>query len=334
MTKQEFLDQLGQILWDLPEDERMDAVWYYEDYFADAGAENEQQVLRELGSPERIAEKIRASFEERLASDSFDKAMKQNEKQNDFGIDNEIKGDFGESTETKNNFTSDISNDEKGENLRRNTDATDTKVEGFGESDNNVFHSETIETQEYSNVNDFGSAGGSGGTAGGFGSAGGYGGTAGGFGSAGGYGGTAGGFGGAGGYGGNAGTASGQKGVQLRTKSYLTPAVLLLLLIFVGIPIAGPILLAFCLVMLGFFVGFGVGGVGMVACGVVLIGNGIINISLSSGIALLLFGSGLVVAAIGILFIIFAMNCGFRAVPAVFRWIAKMFRSVIGVRRA
>ena len=360
MTKQEFLDQLGQILWDLPEDERMDAVWYYEDYFADAGAENEQQVLRELGSPERIAEKIRASFEERLASDSFDKAMKQNEKQNDFGIDNEIKGDFGENTETKNNFTSDISNDEKGENLRRNTDATDTKVEGFGESDNNVFHSETIETQEYSNVNDFGSAGGSGGTAGGFGSAGGSGGTAGGFGGAGGSGGNAGGFGGAGGsggtaggfggaggyggnagsfgsaggYGGNAGTASGQKGVQLRTKSYLTPAVLLLLLIFVGIPIVGPILLAFCLVMLGFFVGFGVGGVGMVACGVVLIGNGIINISLSSGIALLLFGSGLVVAAIGILFIIFAMNCGFRAVPAVFRWIAKTFRSVIGVRRA
>ncbi len=386
MTKQEFLDQLGQILWDLPEDERMDAVWYYEDYFADAGAENEQQVLRELGSPERIAEKIRASFEERLASDSFDKAMKQNEKQNDFGIDNEIKGDFGENTETKNNFTSDISNDEKGENLRRNTDATDTKVEGFGESDNNVFHSETIETQEYSNVNDFGSAGGSGGTAGGFGSAGGsggtaggfggaggsggnaggfggaggsggtaggfggaggsggnaggfggaggYGGTAGGFGGAGGYGGNAGSFGSAGGYGGNAGTASGQKGVQLRTKSYLTPAVLLLLLIFVGIPIVGPILLAFCLVMLGFFVGFGVGGVGMVACGVVLIGNGIINISLSSGIALLLFGSGLVVAAIGILFIIFAMNCGFRAVPAVFRWIAKTFRSVIGVRRA
>ncbi len=329
MTKQEFLDQLGQILWDLPEDERMDAVWYYEDYFADAGAENEQQVLRELGSPERIAEKIRASFEERLASDSFDKAMKQNEKQNNFGIDNEIKGDFGENTKTKNNFTSDLSNDEK------------------GESDNNAFHSETIETQEYSNVNDFGSAGGSGGntggsgsaggsggTAGGFGGAGGYGGTAGGFGGAGGYGGTAGGFGGAGGYGGNAGTASGQKGVQLRTKSYLTPAVLLLLLIFVGIPIAGPILLAFCLVMLGFFVGFGVGGVGMVACGVILIGNGIINISLSSGIALLLFGSGLVVAAIGILFIIFAMNCGFRAVPAVFRWIAKTFRSVIGVRRA
>ena len=316
MTKQEFLDQLGQILWDLPEDERMDAVWYYEDYFADAGAENEQQVLRELGSPERIAEKIRASFEERLASDSFDKAMKQNEKQNNFGIDNEIKGDFGENTKTKNNFTSDLSNDEK------------------GESDNNAFHSETIETQEYSNVNDFGSAGGSGGNTGGSGSAGGSGGTAGGFGGAGGYGGTAGGFGGAGGYGGNAGTASGQKGVQLRTKSYLTPAVLLLLLIFVGIPIAGPILLAFCLVMLGFFVGFGVGGVGMVACGVILIGNGIINISLSSGIALLLFGSGLVVAAIGILFIIFAMNCGFRAVPAVFRWIAKTFRSVIGVRRA
>ena len=320
MTKQEFLDQLGQILWDLPEDERMDAVWYYEDYFADAGVENEQQVLRELGSPERVAEKIRASFEERLASeaaiDSFSKETKNGENQNNFGIDNEIKEVFGENTETKNSFTLDSSKDEK----RESFGGTDTKIEDFGKSDSKM--------QEHN----FNNAGGSNGNTGDFGSAG-YGGSTGGFGGAGGYGGSEGGFGGAGGYGGGAG-GSGGKGVQLRTKSYLTPAVLFLLLIFIGIPIGGPILLAFCMVMLGFFIGFGVGGVGMVAGGVVLFGNGIANISLSSGIALLLSGSGLVVAAIGIFFIIFAMNCGFRAVPAVFRWITKLFRSAFKVRRA
>lgn len=60
MTKYEFLGDLSRLLKDLPEEERKQALHYYEDYFADAGEDNEQEVLNELGSPENIAELIKA----------------------------------------------------------------------------------------------------------------------------------------------------------------------------------------------------------------------------------------------------------------------------------
>ena len=42
----------------LSPEEREDAVQFYEEYFDEAGTENEQAVLAELGSPEALAEKI------------------------------------------------------------------------------------------------------------------------------------------------------------------------------------------------------------------------------------------------------------------------------------
>lgn len=59
MTKYEFLGDLSRLLADLPEEERKQALHYYEDYFADAGEDNEQDVLKELGSPEEIADQIK-----------------------------------------------------------------------------------------------------------------------------------------------------------------------------------------------------------------------------------------------------------------------------------
>ena len=58
MTKQEFLTALSAELAALPEEERKLATAYYDDYFADAGAENELAVLRELGSPKAVAQSI------------------------------------------------------------------------------------------------------------------------------------------------------------------------------------------------------------------------------------------------------------------------------------
>ena len=58
MNRVEFMAELERLLADLPEDERQAAVQYYADYFADAGAENEAEVIRELGSPEKTAESI------------------------------------------------------------------------------------------------------------------------------------------------------------------------------------------------------------------------------------------------------------------------------------
>lgn len=64
MNKMQFLKELEQLLKDLPEADRRDAIAYYEDYFAEAGEENEAAVLEELGSPNKVAETIKAGFRE------------------------------------------------------------------------------------------------------------------------------------------------------------------------------------------------------------------------------------------------------------------------------
>ena len=55
MNRVEFMQQLERLLMDIPEHDRLDAIAYYNDYFDEAGAENEAQVIRELGSPEKVA---------------------------------------------------------------------------------------------------------------------------------------------------------------------------------------------------------------------------------------------------------------------------------------
>ncbi len=63
MRKEEFLRRLNALLSDLGEEERREALTYYEEYFADAGVENEAEILSALGSPEQVAEQIRAGLE-------------------------------------------------------------------------------------------------------------------------------------------------------------------------------------------------------------------------------------------------------------------------------
>ena len=62
MDKTEFIWQLNQMLADLPEEERAEAVSYYEEYLEDAGLEQEAQTLEELGSPEQVAAIIRENL--------------------------------------------------------------------------------------------------------------------------------------------------------------------------------------------------------------------------------------------------------------------------------
>lgn len=59
MNKTEFMRQLESLLQNISEQERREALQYYEDYFADAGPENEQAVIEALGNPARVAENIR-----------------------------------------------------------------------------------------------------------------------------------------------------------------------------------------------------------------------------------------------------------------------------------
>lgn len=62
MNRIEFIAELERLLEDMPEEERRAAVQYYADYFADAGEEKEEDVLRELGSPRKVAESIKADY--------------------------------------------------------------------------------------------------------------------------------------------------------------------------------------------------------------------------------------------------------------------------------
>lgn len=59
MNRIEFMDQLDKLLSELPESERSEAMQYYNDYFDDAGSEHEQEILQELGTPERVAQIIK-----------------------------------------------------------------------------------------------------------------------------------------------------------------------------------------------------------------------------------------------------------------------------------
>lgn len=58
MNKQEYLSELEAHLASLSEEERTNALQFYEEYFEDAGPENEQQVISELGKPFALAKSI------------------------------------------------------------------------------------------------------------------------------------------------------------------------------------------------------------------------------------------------------------------------------------
>lgn len=67
MNKEIFLKELRCFLADIPEEEREQAIHYYEDYFADAGSENEDTVIAELGSPVDLAKQIMSANLENIA---------------------------------------------------------------------------------------------------------------------------------------------------------------------------------------------------------------------------------------------------------------------------
>lgn len=64
MNRIEFMTGLAALLQDIPEIERKEAMQYYNDYFDDAGEENEQEVILELESPDKVAAKIKAGLDD------------------------------------------------------------------------------------------------------------------------------------------------------------------------------------------------------------------------------------------------------------------------------
>lgn len=62
MTREAFMRELEYLLQDIQDDEKEDAIQYYRDYFDEAGPDNQESVVREFGSPERVAAIIRSDL--------------------------------------------------------------------------------------------------------------------------------------------------------------------------------------------------------------------------------------------------------------------------------
>lgn len=62
MDRASFLRELDVLLQDIPREERQEAMEFYEGYFEDAGPENEEAILKELVSPARAAQRIKAGL--------------------------------------------------------------------------------------------------------------------------------------------------------------------------------------------------------------------------------------------------------------------------------
>lgn len=59
MNRIQFMSELNALLSDIPEEEREEALQYYNDYFEDAGEEMEDQIIEKLGSPKKVADTIK-----------------------------------------------------------------------------------------------------------------------------------------------------------------------------------------------------------------------------------------------------------------------------------
>ena len=64
MNKHEFMSALGEALSVLPEEERRSVLQYYEDYFLDAEGESDEQIIKGLGEPHKIADDILREYRE------------------------------------------------------------------------------------------------------------------------------------------------------------------------------------------------------------------------------------------------------------------------------
>ena len=66
MNRREFIEKLRAEISKMPEEEIEAAIEYYEEYFDEAGRENEQEVLEQLGSPKKVAGQIKSQYAIRL----------------------------------------------------------------------------------------------------------------------------------------------------------------------------------------------------------------------------------------------------------------------------
>ncbi len=92
MKRKEFMERLEILLNDVQEDEREEALCFYNDYFDDAGEENEDEVIRELESPEKVVAMIKAGLleKENLSGEYSERGYKDQRFESSYPLDSKI----------------------------------------------------------------------------------------------------------------------------------------------------------------------------------------------------------------------------------------------------
>lgn len=74
MTKEDFLEQLSKQLNHLPQNDYDDIIEHFEEYFDEAGSENEDVIIEELGEPQKLAKELLTAMNLPLAEDKDNEA--------------------------------------------------------------------------------------------------------------------------------------------------------------------------------------------------------------------------------------------------------------------
>ena len=77
MTRNEYMEQLKRYLRRLPKEDYENAVEYFSEYFDEAGPENEQQMMKDLGDPKEAAREVLLNLlEESVENGSAEEASR------------------------------------------------------------------------------------------------------------------------------------------------------------------------------------------------------------------------------------------------------------------
>jgi uncharacterized membrane protein len=316
MNRSEFMAGLRKLLVSIPEDEREEALQYYEGYFEDAGPENEGNVIKELGSPEKVASIIWADSKEGSRESGeftetgytdvrFDErkrpACRENPPQKRQGKDEAHKSENAYSYHETSYTTSGlgVGSGAQGAGARQETD-------GRGQDDGGY------------------KAGSGYGAGDGYGSGGGYG-AGGGYGTGGAY--------------GQGRRAAGEMRTNKTVKIVMIIVLALVVLRMFGwlVPAVFGGVMGIVGVLLGIFgclVGFAFAGVGIAVAGVAVLAVGIGGLAGTFATAILVMGVGLLLIGLGVAFTILMVKVCLVVYPAVFRFVVNLVRRIFNGREA
>jgi uncharacterized membrane protein len=297
MSRIDFMNELESLLSDIPIEEKEEALQYYNDYFEDAGANHEEEIIKELVSPQRVAAIIKAELDANSA-------------------DRENRGYF-----TEKGYQDTVYREDKFEIVKPEQKDNDKKA---GYTDNNSGN-----TANTGNAGSFGNSAYSGntvntGNTGNTGYNGNYGNAA--------HSGAAGYTNNSGQQSYSNGYGTYQNNGQQATQKKSTNVALIILICILAIPVGLPIICSVFGVLIGviaaiagIIIGFGAAGIAMIGVGIALFVSGLIQITVPF-IGLVLCGIGLIVLGLGMLFMLLCTLLCKNVLPAIVRGFVNLCR--------